>query len=180
MLPDLLPMCGARPAQPLHPAVAAGIAFHHRTDAAFHATAAFVELTREARAWLLDHAVARGPALGAAHVGIELLLDGMLAAEDDGRFAAALRIGMQWHSPADAARFSQLTHGLLAAGVPGSYADPHAVATRLVRILGRRPRLRLDDAGEAAMQRFAEGFAPRVRADTPDILAQLRAGLRAA
>ena len=177
MLPDLLPMCGATPAAPLDPEVAAGIAFHHRTDAAFHDRPTFVELTREARTWLLDHGVARGPALGAAHVGIELLLDGALADDDSDRFEAALHTRVQWRSPIDAARFSQLTHGLLAAGVPASYGDPQAVAVRLVRILGRRPRLRLDDAGEHAMLRFTDRFAPRVRANTPQILAELRSAL---
>jgi acyl carrier protein phosphodiesterase len=180
MFPDLLPMCGAKPADPLDPELAAGVAFHHRTDAAFHDRPAFVDLTREARTWLLDNGVARGPALGAAHVGIELLLDGVLADDEVGSFAAALQEPVQWHSPVDAARFSQLCHGLLAAGVPASYADPEAVAVRLVRILGRRPRLRLDDAGSEAVQRFATRFAPRVRASAPQILAQLRAELTTA
>jgi acyl carrier protein phosphodiesterase len=177
ILPDLLPMCGATPADPIDPDVAAGIAFHHRTDAAFHDRPAFVELTREARTWLLEHGVARGPALGAAHVGIELLLDGALASDDTDRFEATLHTPVRWRSPIDAARFSQLTHGLLAAGVPGSYGDPQAVAVRLVRILARRPRLRLDDTGEHAMLRFADRFAPRVRESAPQILAELRSAL---
>ena len=177
MLPDLLPMCGATLAEPLDPDIEAGIAFHHRTDAAFHDRPAFVELTREARAWLMEHGVARGPALGAAHVGIELLLDGALAMDETDHFEATMLTPVQWRSPIDAARFSQLTHGLLAAGVPGSYGDPQAVAVRLVRILGRRPRLRLDDAGEHTMQRFTDRFAPRVRDDAPKILDELRSAL---
>lgn len=180
MLPDLLPMCGAQPAATLPPPLAEGIAFHHRTDGAFHDRPAFVAVLREARAWLLDHGVPRGPALAAAHVGIELLLDGVLADDEAGSFATALEQPVPWQSPLDAARFSHLRHGLLAAGVPATYADPNAVASRLVRILGRRPRLRLDDRGATSMHAFTEAFAPRVRGCTPRILDELRDALTAA
>jgi hypothetical protein len=164
----------------LPPELAQGIAFHHRGGGAFHDRRGFVELSREARAWLHDRGVGRGPALAAAHVGIELLLDGVLADHDAGSFAAALDQPVPWQSPVDAARFSQLRHGLLAAGVPASYAIPDEVATRLVRILGRRPRLRLDERGANAMHDFTSAFAPRVRDHTPQILADLRAALTTA
>jgi hypothetical protein len=79
MLPDLAAMARLKlpariPAGPL----AEGVALHHRTDGAFHGDPSFVGLTHQTLDLLTSHGVARGPARGVAHVGVELLLDGEL------------------------------------------------------------------------------------------------------
>ena len=76
MLPDLAPMCGARMDAVIDAVIAAGVACHHRVDAAFHQCEAFASLCGQARGRLHAAGLARGPVLAAAHVGVELLLDG--------------------------------------------------------------------------------------------------------
>src|SRR4051812_36922053 len=87
MAPDLLPLCGAVAARETSAEVAAGQAHHISVDAAFHASAAFTGLYAWAARALGELGVARGGARGAAHVGIELLLDGVLATETAARAA---------------------------------------------------------------------------------------------
>src|SRR5262245_25639403 len=84
MLPDWTAWVGARLVRVDHPGLAAGIRFHHATDAAFHGGRRFAALVREAVDRLRAAGLERGPARGAAHVGIELLLDGALLAQGGG------------------------------------------------------------------------------------------------
>ncbi|HEX3307722.1 MAG TPA: hypothetical protein VHS32_15855, partial [Streptosporangiaceae bacterium] len=76
MAPDLLPLCGAIPGTETSPLVVAGQAHHLSVDARFHAAPAFTTLTAWAAGALRQRGVARGAARGAAHVGVELFLDG--------------------------------------------------------------------------------------------------------
>ena len=61
--------------------LAAGIALHHASDAAFHASPWFHEHNRGLRDVLLDAGVDRGAARACAHAGLEMLLDGELAGD---------------------------------------------------------------------------------------------------
>lgn len=78
MLPDLAAMARVR-LRPAAGELGAGVAFHHATDAAFHASQWFNDHNVALRDRLLDVGVDRGPARAAAHAGLEMLLDGDLA-----------------------------------------------------------------------------------------------------
>jgi hypothetical protein len=184
MLPDLQSMSGARAATIDDAEVRAGVALHHRTDAAFHRLAPFVGLTRQLEARLAAAGVTRGPRRAVGHVGVELLLDGVLVAEPAGRIAyqAALAHPVEaitWRDEGDAARFAWLHDRLRAHGVPDDLARPAAVAARLRRMLAPRPRLRPSGAEAEAIERELAAIAPRVRVAAPTILGALRAALAA-
>lgn len=151
MLPDFASMCGARLVAPTHDGIAAGVALHHRTDEAFHACAEFVRLCAATSASLEARGIAWGAARAVAHVGIELLLDGLLlddAATRDGYLRAvaaladpALSIEV---SGRGAARWPAVRERAIVHGLPDAYRDPREVADRLIRILAPRPRLAVD------------------------------------
>lgn len=97
MLPDFASMIGARlDAQP-NPRLAAGVAHHHATDAAFHHAPAVVGLMRDAEARLTARGVRRGPTRAVAHVGVELLLDGVLTR--DAGYRASFATGLAHSGP---------------------------------------------------------------------------------
>jgi len=151
MLPDLVSMAGVRIAQAHDPALAAGIALHHETDAVFHAAPEFTALCRQAHEELQAAGVGRATARAVGHVGAELLLDGVLSYDE---VACAAYDRALWHSvraPMEGAlslRGDATTdelQGLLArlarAPLPAGYRDPSFVLERLQMILARRPRL---------------------------------------
>src|SRR5438067_700665 len=82
VLPDLLPMAGVAVARHDLPAqVQAGWRFHHRTDDAFHAAAAFRAGVQALRTDLRGTPLETGPRRAVAHVGWELLLDDVVAGD---------------------------------------------------------------------------------------------------
>jgi hypothetical protein len=166
------------------PELAAGVALHHRTDAAFHAAPGFVRLYASASAALRARGIARGPARGAAHVAVELLLDGGLPggpAEIE-RFDEALGIGARpevraalvWRGDG-AERFARLQARLRGGGVPGVYRDTDRVAERVAWALGSRPRLALDARGERELGAWLAELQPAVYAAVPDLLEEVEA-----
>lgn len=186
MLPDLAGLAGARPPTPRSEPVRAGIALHHTTDAAFHASPEFVRLCAEGIETLQHDGLSRGAARAVAHVGVELLLDGELAGDVAGLacFGDALGLAaahgahlgeaLAWQDVADAARLRDVASRLTQANIPHVYRDPEVVADRLYRILARRPRLAFQAAQLPVVRRWAVGVQHRVRAATPDLLAVLR------
>ncbi|HJL19167.1 MAG TPA: hypothetical protein RMH99_26115 [Sandaracinaceae bacterium LLY-WYZ-13_1] len=152
MLPDLAGMARARVRDAADPRVAAGIAFHHVTDDAFHGAASFLRLQVEGAAALEGRGLGRGPARAVAHVGPELLIDGLLL-EDEGTCAAYLdalepppgALGLRFRGEGGADRFARLHARLRAHGLPDDYRSPARVGHRLVQILRRRPRLALPE-----------------------------------
>jgi hypothetical protein len=186
MLPDLAGMARTRIERVCDPELAAGVALHHRTDAAFHAAPAFVRLYAEAAAALRERGVERGPARAAAHVAIELLLDGSLphAAAELERFGEALESGARpevrsalvWRGDG-AERFARLHARLRGGGVPGVYRDPARVAERVAWALGSRPRLALDARGERALGAWLVELQPRVAAAAPALVGEVGARL---
>jgi hypothetical protein len=161
MLPDLAAMCGGRVVEIADAEVAAGVRHHHETDRVFHAAPAFRRLCRDAEAGLSGRGVGRGGARGAAHVGVELLLDGLLVDEEPARsvyersvaraHAGDLGAALRWHAPEQAERWAALQRRLAGASLAG-YRDLDVVAERVARALARRPLLALAPAEVAAVR----------------------------
>jgi hypothetical protein len=184
MLPDFQAMSGARVADPGDAEVAAGIELHHRTDAAFHRLPGFVALGREVEARLEAAGVARGPRRAVGHIGVELLLDGVLLADGPGRAAYLAALdhpvhAITWRDEGDGARFAMLHARLRDHGVPDDLARPEAAAARVLRAIAHRPLLRASPSEADAIRAELVRTAPRVRVAAPAIMSALRAGLQA-
>lgn len=180
MLPDFASMAaaagGPRPVlgDQRGAEVQAGIAWHHRTDHEFHGCAAFVRLTDVGTRSLRDAGLDRGPALAAAHVGIELLMDGELcldatlvehyhrALTSDAELSPGLR---------------DVVRRLESFGTPHWYRDTVEVELRLFRILAARPRLAIADDRRAALRAWLGAVQQDVRDALPGLLVDLRSRL---
>lgn len=151
VVPDLLPHSGAVAARPFPEAVEVGRRLHHATDAVFHRHPVFLALQRAVYDELTRGGVARGPARAAAHLGVELLLDGALVTSGSASAFDALwarlrapdqtvrALVVASNAPAWEAWLAAFT-GFLE---PARYADPVYSAARIERILRHRPRLSL-------------------------------------
>jgi hypothetical protein len=182
MLPDLVGIAGGRHPTPRSGAVRAGVALHHATDAAFHASPDFVRLCGRAMERLQADGLSRGAARAAAHVGIELLLDGELGGDTAGAacFRDALALFatrgselhdvMAWPDAADAGRLREVAARLAEADIPHGYRPPEAVAARLHRILARRPRLSFDEERLPAVGSWTAEAQHQVRDALPGLL----------
>jgi len=170
MAPDLLPLCGAVAAGESSPKVAAGRAHHLSVDAAFHANPTFTLLSAWASRMLTEGGVARGAARAAAHVGIELCLDGVLAFQPSARAAYTRSLAeadgaaapFLWRDEVSGSRWQSLVARLRGGQVPDAYRDPDFVTDRLLGALGRRPRLALSAHEASALRRFLPVLAARV------------------
>jgi hypothetical protein len=182
MLPDFQTMCGARVAAVADADLEAGIALHHRTDAAFHRLPAFVGLTRELEARLTAAGVGRGPTRAVGHIGIELLLDGALLDDAAGRAAYLAALvhptgAIAWRDDGDELRFAALHARLRAHGIPDDLARPESAAARVLRMIAPRPRLRATGAEPEVIRRELAAIAPVVRVRARAIVAALRVAL---
>lgn len=186
MAPDFASMAGLRLArgegEPAG-ALEEGIAFHHRSDDAFHGAPRFLALMKGARADLRERGVGLGAALAISHVGVELLLDGWLV-EQEGvpatyraavASAEAQADALSFQGDAEAAReqWRASCVRLAQAPLPEGYTDPRFVAERLVRILFRRPRLAVEPGREPLVTAWAEAAKPRVAAEAAALLAEV-------
>ena len=183
MAPDLLAMCGAIAGAATSPKVSAGQAHHLLVDARFHATAAFTSTAAWAARALMAAGLPRGAARGAAHVGVELFLDGLLA-RDAGARAAYLRslAGAEttrapflWGDPLSARRWGALVSRLREGTILDGYRDPDFVAARLAGALARRPRLALGVGDAEALRAFLPALEQRVAGELPGLSAGLLA-----
>lgn len=192
MLPDFAHMAGAAPVVAravAHDAlVAEGVAHHHATDAAFHGAPAFISLCVSAVDALSSAGVRRGPARALAHVGTELVLDGLLLADDT--LAAAYVESIAWASDkelatslalsdADGARLDALARRLSTWGAPYDYRRADFVAERLAIILEARPRLAVLEHERALIAPFVAAHAPLVAAHADALVDEVRQRLRA-
>ena len=191
MLPDFATMSDGRLQGSSHADVQAGIAHHHETDAVFHAAPTFVRLCGESAARMEAEGVRWGTSRAVAHVGLELLLDGVLlhggppAVRDT--YVRALRraspadLGttLRWRSDASGARFDLVLRRLLDYGLPDEIGEPEIVFTRLVRILGPRDRLRIEPEHQDPVRREIHRLAPDVRRDADALMHEVRQGLGA-
>lgn len=190
MLPDFCSMARARLVEVSHPAVAAGVDLHHRTDAIFHGTPTFVSICRRSVRELTGLGVERGSARAVAHIGAELFLDGVLiggettsAAREAYPEALAQareeRLGrdLRFRDPEGARRFHHVRARLEAWGIPDGYGDPDFVAERLVGALRHRPRLALSPEDQGRVRGWLPGAQRTVVAEAPQLLGEVRAGL---
>ncbi|MGE0879655.1 MAG: hypothetical protein AB7L13_03950 [Acidimicrobiia bacterium] len=156
MVPDLARMARVRMPAVLPDDIARGVWLHHRTDEAFHANREFLHGSSALRA-ALDRRGTDGLGPGArraiAHVGWELMLDGVLAR----RTNSAWWVGAWEHASSVAPverggyGWTRLSQDLSHDRWPERYADTDWIAERLVYILGARPRLAFDPACTGAV-----------------------------
>jgi hypothetical protein len=183
MLPDFATMSGARLAEAHDDAgVTLGIALHHRTDGAFHHLPPVLALMRELDDRLERAGCARGPRRAVAHIGVELLLDGVLIEEliyRDSYLAGLAHdpSGVQWRHDGDDARFTVLLSRLRAHGVPDDLRKPESIAMRLHRMIAHRPLLAPSPADLVAIKSSLVAHKPRVEVAADTVLRALRAAL---
>jgi hypothetical protein len=171
MAPDLLPLCGALAGAETSPKVAAGQAHHLAVDRLFHGSQAFGALQAWAARALIERGLPRGGARGAAHVGIELFLDGVLAGETRARGAYIRSLAdaettgtpFVWRDERSRVRWQTLVVRLRAGTIPEAYRD--FVAARLVGALASRPRLALTEGDATILRAFLPDLKVRVVAD---------------
>ncbi|MGI9431695.1 MAG: hypothetical protein ACR2PQ_05755 [Myxococcota bacterium] len=177
MLPDLAAMAGLRVAGADSNELRQGIRLHHESDERFHTCALFGALTRDGARDLQTLGLRRGPARGAAHVGIELLLDGWLV---DARpptdayrsaidHAAACSDTVQWRTPPTEA-WHRLCARIATADATDGYKDPAEVARRTARTLARRPRLALAEREFGPLETWLRTVRARVAHHGPALL----------
>jgi hypothetical protein len=185
MLPDLAAMLGLRVEGVADAAVDGGRRFHLATDAAFHRSERFAALVRGSTAALRASGLRPGPARAIGHVGVELLLDGWLAARHgvpalyDAALSRApsLATAISFRREGDAAALGDLCTRIRDAALPPSaWCEPERLAARLARILARRPRLALEAAELPAVRAWAASGAAQVARAAPGLLAELEAG----
>lgn len=183
MLPDFATMSGGRIASAGEESVSDGIALHHATDAAFHRLPVVTALMRELDDHLRHGRCARGPRRATAHIGVELLLDGVLVGELVYRAAYLRGLAhdpvVQWRDPGDAPRFAILLDRLRAHGVPDDLRLPEAITARLHRILAHRPLLAASSDDLRAIHDALVVFQPRVEVAADTVVRAMRAALGA-
>lgn len=177
MLPDLAAMAGLRILGAESTELRQGIRLHHESDERFHACPTFGALTRDGSRELQALGLRRGPARGAAHVGIELLLDGWLLAErpptDAYRSAldraAVCADTVQWRTPPTEA-WRRLCGRITTPEATDGYKDPSEVARRTARTLARRPRLALAEQEFGPLEAWLRTVRARVAHHGPALL----------
>lgn len=180
MLPDFATMSGARLGDGSDADIAGGIDLHHKTDAAFHRAPVVLGLMRELDDRLATAGCARGPRRAVAHIGVELLLDGVLIAEPSYRanYLAALErdpAGIVWREHPE--RFARLLERLRSYGVPDDLVRPEAITQRLHRMLQHRPLLAPNAADLRAIETSLIDYKPRVLVAVDTVLRVVRAAL---
>jgi hypothetical protein len=188
MLPDFASMCRARiriEDAPENEPIAAGVALHHATDDAFHSAPEFIALCVATSESLERAGLSWGAARAAAHVGTELLLDGLLlddaptrdalsaATECLGSAAVAAAIRVDGRG---AAHWPELVVRVRTRGTPTFYRSPTLVADRLVSILADRPRLAIEEGHREVLRRAMLHLAPDVERDAAALIAAARGG----
>lgn len=187
VLPDLASIAGVRLAVGTSPraapaSIADGIACHHAADATFHSLAPFRSRVAAMRRDLLDAGLPTGPARAVAHAGYELLLDGTLVGTaTEGSYRRALANVTEATgaiAPAHRARWLAFGDWIGARPRPMRYDDVEWVAQRLVDILGRRPRLRVEAAHERTVADVLAHHAGAVTGEAPAVFASTFASPR--
>jgi hypothetical protein len=130
---------------------------------------------------LLAGNCARGPRRAVAHVGVELLLDGVLVDEAPYRDAYLRALAhepdLAWRDAGDDERFRTLHERLRAHGVPDDLRRPDAIAHRMQRMLAHRPLLAPSPADMVAVRAALVAHRPRVEVAAEAVLRELRAAL---
>ena len=162
-----------------------GVRFHHRTDAVFHDLPSFVELNQQALHELRERSVSRGPSRATAHIGIEMLIDAILAEDPVGMqaYSAALRAGASTDAiwaplpTTEIKRVRRLLEHLAEGGKELHAASAARLSERIGHALAGRPRLEPTALELGVISNFCAGFTEEVRGKMPRIWQDLRAGL---
>jgi hypothetical protein len=133
---------------------------------------------RDLDALLLERGCARGPRRAVAHIGVELLLDGVLVDDPAYRavYLAALSHDDQptWREPDDPARYGVLINRLRAHGVPDDLRDPASITLRLGRMLHHRPLLAPSPSDLRAIGDALAVYKPRIDVAAETVLRAMR------
>lgn len=183
-LPDLASMAGTRLDRSLlSPAVAGGVALHHRVDRVFHLLGAFHAGSAQIRDALEDAGVPLGPARAVGHAGYELLLDGCLLtrAGVPEEFTQVLA-GAPDVSAATSADGAGRWRSLLAAMRDDrwwlDYRDPQQVARALQRRLQARRLLQFSEAQLPVVTEVLAAARPGVDAGTDEVVRAVAEAIR--
>jgi acyl carrier protein phosphodiesterase len=133
-----------------------GIAAHHRADAAFHDHPLFTSWMAEVRHALPSSG--RG-GLAAAHVAVELLIDGALL---DAGAAGAYDDALAWAQPSFDGTWDEVVSRMRTGEIIEAYRRPDGVAERVVAVLRRRPRLAPLAPAPADLAAAVAGVSPSV------------------
>jgi acyl carrier protein phosphodiesterase len=186
MLPDLSAMLGVRMTSAEDPRIDAGIHFHYTTDAAFHGAPHFVRLCAQSVEALTSRGVGRGTARAVGHVGVELLLDGLLS-HDEGACEAyqatlanavdqRLADTLAWPAEQRERMHAGLAR-LQVAPVPAGYREPAFVTERLQTILSRRPRLAMQPGDLPQVAAHVQALQDDLTENWRELLEQVRTRL---
>jgi hypothetical protein len=174
-------MARARLVGSSEPAIAQGVALHHATDDVFHGAPLFLRMYTEGITSLERSGVGRGTARAVAHVGTELLLDGLLLerSEIDDLYLEAIALAehaeIAWRDGGE--RFASLHARLAGHGLPIEYRAPDRVAIRLGQALSRRPRLAIAETDSAPVLEWLEGARVSLAPELDALLGEVRHGL---
>lgn len=181
MLPDFSTMCRSRIAGTSDSEVADGIALHHATDKAFHNLPIVVGLMGELDKRLERGGCARGPRRAVAHIGVELLLDGVLLDTEDYRDSYILGLEYEapitWRHEGDDLRFDALMARMRAHGVPLDLKRPESITQRMHRMLMHRPLLAPSPSDLSTITISLLEHKPRVEMGADTVMRALRAAL---
>ncbi|MGI9597107.1 MAG: hypothetical protein ACR2QK_13165 [Acidimicrobiales bacterium] len=189
-LPDIAAMGRFRLAdRPTDQSIGAGVDLHHRTDDVFHRHPWFRHHSKAVADELDRAGLSRGAARACGHVGVELLLDGLLL-DDEGDLRPSVQQAMsQLNRPrfeleavvADERQEDWADHLQSVAGwtLPNDYRRPVAVAERLRRILSRRPRLAFGSEQIAVVGSTLARQQPDLESGVDELVDDLSASLAA-
>jgi acyl carrier protein phosphodiesterase len=182
MLPDFASMSRARLAGSRDDKVKDGITLHHQTDDAFHNAPTFLAIYAGGAEELEAEGLGRGPSRAVAHVGPELLLDGLLLERGTADRAyldavACLRedLGLSFSTGGD--RFAALADRVAGHGLPNDYRSADGVFMRLSQALSRRPRLAISETDRRLVVPFLERTRATLDARLGELLDEIEAGL---
>lgn len=185
MLPDLVGMLRLGCPETEDETVRAGVAFHHATDAVFHACPTFLALNRTAVSELRRAEITRGPARAIAHLATEMLLDAVLIQNPDYErsylqaLEQAPRVSsvLDWSRADEASHFEGLAAHLLDRGPAVHAEDPERIVFRLGRALSGRPRVEPSAEELERVLAWLPSHTERVHRWTADLLLEVRHGL---
>lgn len=189
-LPDFAAMGRFRMTErPTDADLRAGVDLHHRTDDLFHAHPWFRRHSKAVSSALEEAGIGRGGARACGHVGVELLLDGLLLDRATGlrdlvesATASATDRSLALDVVVDVDRRTEWSAHLESVAtwpLPRDYRSPDAVARRLRRILARRPRLAFDTDHVNVVAEVLGAHQPAIETETVELLDDLAAGLAA-
>ena len=185
MLPDFASMSGTRLLGAGDDRVAGGIEHHHMTDAVFHRCEIFLDQEHDGTKRLQEVGLWRGSAMAVAHVGTELILDGLLLDEPGLRETAidAMTVAtdpalqLEW-SAGGAEKFARLCARLEQVEDLGvEYRDSARLAKRLYLILRRRPRLAFEEHAIDAIIPWLDATRAALVLERDTLLDDVRRGL---